>query len=186
MAMDMPPADARPPVKLAHFVIRSPHYEETVRWYQTVLGARVAFGNPLVSFLTYDDEHHRIAVINSPESEMPPAQAAGIDHVAFTFANLGDLLQTYRRLTGLGIAPYWCINHGPTTSLYYHDPNGVGVELQIDNFASVEDLNAWMRSGAFKQNPIGVEFDPEVLHARFERGDALAELLKQGSAPRAG
>ena len=41
-----------------------------------------------------------------------------------------------------------------------------------------------MRSGAFKRNPIGVEFDPDVLCARFDRGDPVAELVQQGSAPR--
>ena len=185
MATTAAPRGARPPAKLAHFVIRTSHHDETVRWYQTVLGAEVVLGTPMLSFLTYDDEHHRIAVVSLPGLEPPPRFAAGIDHVAFTFASLEDLLHTYRRLKDEGIAPYWCINHGPTTSLYYRDPNGIQVELQIDNYASTDDLNAWMRSGAFKRNPIGVEFDPDVLAARFDAGDPLAELIQQGSAPRA-
>jgi len=176
--------DVRRPIKLAHFVIRSRHYDETVRWYQTVLGAEVGFGNPFLTFMTYDDEHHRVAVINTAGAPEPPPGAAGIDHVAFTFANLADLLHTYRRLAAADVLPYWCINHGPTTSLYYRDPNGIQVELQIDNFASDEELDAWMRSGAFKANPIGVEFDPDVLAARLDRGDPLVELVRQGSAPR--
>jgi catechol-2,3-dioxygenase len=139
----------------------------------------------MLSFLTYDDEHHRIAVVNVPGlPDMTPA--AGVDHIAFTFASLGDLLHTYRRLRDAGIAPYWCINHGPTTSLYYRDPNGVQVELQIDNFADLETLNGWMQSDAFRNNPIGVEFDPEVLGTRFDRGDPLGDLVQQGSAPPAG
>jgi catechol-2,3-dioxygenase len=178
-----PPPDARAPVKLAHFVLRTPRYDETVRWYQTVLGATIVFSNAFLTFMTYDDEHHRVAVVNLPGLPDAPAGAAGIDHVAFTFATLADLLHTYRRLAAADVRPYWCINHGPTTSLYYRDPNGVQVELQIDNFASNEELQAWMRSGAFKANPIGVEFDPGVLAARLERGDPLAELVRQGSAP---
>jgi len=174
----------RRPTKLAHFVIRSAHYDETVRWYQLVLGAEVAFANPFLTFMTYDDEHHRVAVINLPSAPEPPPGARGIDHVAFTFATLDDLLHTYRRLAAAGVRPYWCINHGPTTSLYYRDPDGIQVELQIDNFDSDEALDAWMRSGAFQANPIGVEFDPDVLAARLERGDPLDELVRQGSAPR--
>jgi len=165
--------------------MRTARYDETVAWYKTVLGARVVFANPMLSFLTYDDEHHRIAVIHVRGLADAP-QAAGVDHIAFTYGSLADLLHTYGRLRDAGIAPYWCINHGPTTSLYYRDPNGVQVELQIDNFASREALVVWMRSGAFKRNPIGVEFDPEVLGARLERGDPLDELLRQGSAPPAG
>lgn len=175
--------DVRLPAKLAHFVVRTPRYDETVRWYQTVLGARAVFRNPMLTFLTYDDEHHRVAVIHAPGLPEPPPNAAGLDHVAFTFAALGDLLHTYRRLKAAGIVPYWCINHGPTTSLYYRDPNGMQVELQIDNFASEEELSDWMRTGAFKRNPIGVPFDPDVLCERFDRGDPLSDLLRQGSAP---
>ena len=111
-----------------------------------------------------------------------PALAAGTDHVAFTHADLGDLLYTYVRLERANIEPYWCINHGPTTSLYYRDPDGNGVELQHDNFPTKEALNTWMRSDAFAKNPIGVAFDPEKLIARYENGDPVEELVKQGSA----
>ena len=98
MTASQPSADARPPSKLAHFVVRTPRYEETVRWYQTVLGARVVFSNPMLTFMTYDDEHHRVAVINVPGIPDARRKPAGIDHIAFTFATLGDLLHTYRRL----------------------------------------------------------------------------------------
>jgi catechol-2,3-dioxygenase len=179
------PAAPRVPTKLAHIVLRTTRHQETVDWYRTVLGAEPVFSNPMLTFLTFDDEHHRIAVVTMPGLADPPPFAAGLDHVAFTFASLADLLHTYRRLAAADIRPYWCINHGPTTSLYYRDPNGVQVELQIDNFADEASLNAWMRSGAFKQNPIGVEFDPDVLAARLDRGDPLDALVQQGSAPRA-
>ena len=45
-------------------------------------------------------------------------------------------------LAGDSIKPYWCINHGLTTSLYYHDPDDNAVELQVDNFASSEEADA--------------------------------------------
>ena len=50
---------------------------------------------------------------------------------------------------------------------------------------SDEQLVAWVRSGTFQRNPIGVEFDPEVLARRLAAGDPLSELVQQGSAPRA-
>ena len=59
------------------------------------------------------------------------------------------------RLKGEGIEPYWCLNHGPTTSMYYKDPDGNKVELQIDNF-DTDETNRWMGSGEFAQNPIGI------------------------------
>lgn len=149
------------PQKLAHVVRRTSRFEELVRWYCTVLGAEVVHSDGTLAFLTYDDEHHRIAIAGIPGLEDQPAMAAGTDHIAFTYGDLGDLLQTHRRLRAAGIEPFWCINHGPTISFYYKDPDGNRVELQVDNFESPEEATAWMASPAFAANPIGVDFDPE-------------------------
>src|SRR5689334_7807521 len=106
-----------PPLKLAHIVFRTNQLDPMKQWYCTVLGAHVVFENPMIAFLTYDDEHHRIALVNLPGLEPHGAHTVGTDHVAFTFASLADLLTTYERLKGLEITPYWCVNHGPTTSM---------------------------------------------------------------------
>lgn len=170
------------PAKFAHVVFRTARFEEMTRWWCTVLGAHVVFGNPMIAFLTYDDEHHRIALLHVPNVGDQPEARCGLEHVAYTYASLADLLNTYERLRDAGITPYWCINHGPTTSLYYRDPDGNQVELQIDNFPTPEALLAWFRSGAFAENPIGVTFDVERLLTRLRAGDAVEELVQQGSA----
>ena len=136
----------------------------------------------LVAFMTYDDEHHRIAMMQTPVTELASPGAPGLDHVAYTLNSLGDLLGTYGRLKAAGIAPALSINHGPTTSLYYSDPDGNRVEFQVDNYETVEELNAWMRTDEFKANPIGVVFDPDKLTERYLNGDPLRELLRQGAA----
>jgi hypothetical protein len=120
--------------------------------------------------------------VHVPELVDRPAESVGLEHVAYAFASLGDLLETYERLRESGITPSRCVNHGPTTSLSYRDPDANQVELQIDDFPSVEALHAWFRSGAFAANPIGVTCDPERLVARWRRGDPVDELVRQGSA----
>jgi catechol-2,3-dioxygenase len=169
------------PVKFAHAVFRTRRFDEMVRWWCTVLGARPVFQNSFLAFLTYDDEHHRIAIVNVPNAAERPANAVGLEHVAYTYASLEALVATYRRLQAEGILPYWCVNHGPTTSMYYRDPDGNQVELQIDNFASVEELHGWFRSGAFAKNPIGVNYDPERLAKKLEAGVPASELVQQGA-----
>jgi catechol-2,3-dioxygenase len=170
------------PAVFAHFVLRVRDIEASIRWYETVVGMRVVHRAGMLAFLTYDDEHHRLALAQTPvEAEAVPG-APGLDHVAYTFESLGDLLASYVRLEALGIHPVWKINHGPTTSLYYEDPDGNRVELQIDNFPSVAELNAWMQSDAFKANPIGTPFDPARLVERYEAGDPIEELVQQGAA----
>jgi catechol-2,3-dioxygenase len=179
------PLDPKPlirPAKFAHFVLRTRDLEASLAWYRKVVGMEVVFRNELIAFLTYDDEHHRMALVQTPQQQEPPPGAAGLDHVAYSFESLGDLLQHYKGLKAEGILPVWPINHGPTTSLYYADPEGNRVEFQVDNFATEAELKGWMESEAFAQNPIGVGFDPDVLLERYERGDPLAELVQQGSA----
>jgi catechol-2,3-dioxygenase len=165
------------PIKLAHVVFRTGRLPAMLEWYCTVLEAHVAYANDFVAFITYDDEHHRVAFANLGTTEQPAANARGLEHVAFTYATLGDLLDTYERLKGLGIAPYWTINHGPTTSLYYRDPDGNQVELQIDSMTLAE-ADAFIRSATFAQNPIGVPFDADDLLRRFRSGTPAAELTK--------
>jgi hypothetical protein len=105
-----------------------------------------------------------------------------VDHIVFTFADMGGLLGTFARLKSSGTEPHWYINHGPTTSLYYRDPGGNQIELQIDNFTTAEEAEAFIHSGAFEENPIGVEFDPQRLLERYENGDPIEELIAQGAA----
>lgn len=171
------------PVQLAHIVRRTSRFEAMLAWYQTVLGADVVHSDGMLAFLTYDAEHHRIAIANLPGLEDQPPMAAGTDHVAFTFADLGDLLYTYARLKRAGIEPYWCVNHGPTTSMYYKDPDGNRIELQVDNYPTAEETNRWMRSGEFAANPIGVVFDPDALLARYRAGEPLETLTARPPLP---
>src|SRR5437870_844365 len=97
----------------------------------------MALRNDIIASLTYDDEHPRVAVINPPGSPASDPAAAGVHHITYTCAGLGELLATYRRLKASGIEPARCINHGPTTSMYYRDPDPLRVELQIDNSATM-------------------------------------------------
>jgi catechol 2,3-dioxygenase-like lactoylglutathione lyase family enzyme len=170
------------PVQLAHIVIRTPGYRAMCEFYQAFLAADIAFEDDLACFLRFDEEHHRLVLVNTPTLFLPDVNSAGLAHFAFTYRSLGDLLGNYRRLQTRGVQPCWCINHGFTTSIYYYDPDGNQVETQYDNMPTFA-ADSFMRSDYFKRNPIGVDFDPELLSKRYLRGDAMSELIQQGSAP---
>ena len=171
------------PCQLAHVVRRTTRFDELVDWYCTVLAAKVVQSNGMLAFLTYDAEHHRIAIARLPGLTEQSDRAVGTDHIAFSHADLGDLLNTYVRLKKAGIEPYWCINHGPTTSMYYKDPDGSRVELQVDNLPTAESIDRWMRSPEFAANPIGVVFDPEALLARYAAGEPIEKLVARPPLP---
>jgi len=169
------------PRNFAHFVLRTTDLKASIAFYEKLLGMHVVHQAPFIAFMTYDDEHHRIALVATPVNDPAPPGAAGLDHVAYTFSSLEALLGSYLRLKDAGILPVWSINHGPTTSLYYADPDGNRIELQIDNFDSDKQAQEFMDSDLFAQNPIGVEFDPDKLAERFLAGDPIEELKQQGA-----
>ena len=172
------PAEARPN-KLAHVVLRTRNLEAMTRWYLEVLNARLALGTPVISFIAFDEEHHRIAIAQVDATTSRHENQPGMDHIAFTYANLGELLSTYARLRDGGIVPRWNINHGVTTSFYYVDPDGNRVELQIDNFETEEELQYYFENDPdFAQNSLGAPFDPEALIAAYDAGTPMQQLLK--------
>lgn len=184
-----------PPVPdyLAHWVVKTTRSTEMIHWYTTVFGARVVHEDSQIAFLTWDGESHRLALVKVPRAvryAFPLARfrrkAYGIDHLAFTFTSLERLLLTYERLTTAGITPVWAINHGPTTSLYYEDPDGIRLEFQTENFPTATETAAYFSSAAFAANPIGVNIDPAYLLEQLRDGTEPAALLRQGAGTRPG
>lgn len=170
------------PAKFAHAVLRTNKFDEMVKWYTTVLQAEIVHATSRLAFMTYDDEHHRLAIAAFPGLVDRAPRSVGLDHLAYTYQRIEDLLFTYERLKAAGILPGITINHGVTTSFYYRDPDGNRVELQIDNFSTVEELKAFFRSDAMKDNPIGVNIDPEHLVRRHREGASFAELTHYDAA----
>jgi len=171
------------PRKLAHVVLRTrSNFDAMVQWYCAVLGAQIVFNAGRLIFLSYDDEHHRIAIAASEDFAERPRRAVGLDHIAFTYEDIDALLTTYARLKEARILPFCCVNHGPTTSLYYHDPDQNKIELQVDNFADMTEATALMQE-QFSINPVGEEFDPEELLARLRSGVDPGELVRPSRKP---
>jgi catechol 2,3-dioxygenase-like lactoylglutathione lyase family enzyme len=173
------------PTAFAHIVLRTGRFDDMVTFYKRFLNAWEVMGSERFSFLTYDAEHHRVAFVNAGDVPALDRRAAGVEHFAYTFASMGDLLANFLRLKEAAIFPYWCINHGSTTSLYYRDPDGNQIETQTDNFDTREELVGFFASEVFRANPLGVQFDPERLVELYRQGRPEAELKRQGVAPRA-
>lgn len=173
----LPPSER--PSRFSHLVIKTARWEEMVAWYKTVLNARPMFENEVVSFLTFDDEHHRVLIGKAPGAPDRDPAAVGVVHFAFMFDTMQHLLRGYERLRDLGIAPHHCLNHGFTTSIYYRDPDHNEVELAVDNFDSFDAMNDWFATGAFDRNIVGVPFDPEELVKRQREGQDVRRSLQE-------
>jgi catechol 2,3-dioxygenase-like lactoylglutathione lyase family enzyme len=181
------------PDYLAHWVVKTARSKQMIAWYQTVFGARVVHEDRQLVFLTWDGESHRLGLVKVPalvRFAFPLARfrrkVYGIDHLGVTFKSLERLLTTYDRLKNAGITPVWSINHGPTTSLYYDDPDGIRLEFQTENFPTAAETANYFHSSAFADNPIGVSFDPGYLFEQLRDGADPTELLRQGAGTRPG
>ncbi len=171
----------RKPSKLAHVVLRTnaDNFRVMVQFYKDFLGAHATYENDFLSFLSYDEEHHRIAIAGIPGTAPKNVKSCGLEHTAFTFDTLDDLLEAYQQRKALGIPPVWSVNHGPTTSIYYADPDGNQIETQVDNFVTVEEATQFMMSKYFEENPIGTDFDPEEMIEKLRNGISPGELKKR-------
>jgi catechol-2,3-dioxygenase len=176
---DAPAKKVLSPSKLAHVVLRTNQFEKMTEFYKTFLGGQATYENEFISFISYDDEHHRIAIVQGPGTGPKILTSSGLEHIAFTYDNLESLALAYRQRKAFGMEPFWCINHGTTTSIYYKDPDGNQLETQVDNFETIDETTIFMASKQFNDNPIGTDFDPEELIRRLREGEDDKVLKKR-------
>lgn len=170
--------------KLAHIVLQTGQLAALRDWYSQVLDARVVYESPFLTFLTFDEEHHRLGIVQLPQPVARTSMTVGLAHSAYTFPTLESLLTKHEDLKNAGIQPHVPVQHGPTTSIYYRDPDGNTVELQIDNFSSSEEATEFMRSQEFQADPFGPSFDPEAMLTALRAGTPEKELLTRSWAAR--
>ena len=168
--------------KLAHVVLQTGQLPVLRDWYLKVLDAHVVYENEFLSFLTFDEEHHRVGIAQLPFPVERTPMTVGLAHTAYTFGSLRDLLAKYEELKEAGIQPHVPAQHGTTTSIYYRDPDGNTVELQIDNFATPDEATEYLRGDEFRTDPAGPTFDPEAMLAALRSGTPESELITRAWA----
>jgi catechol 2,3-dioxygenase len=168
-----------------HVNLKTRRLQEMIDWYATTVGTRVNFRFPGGAFISNDRANHRIALLTLPGLQEDPQRLTrtGLHHTAFEYGSFDDLMSSYARLKTNGIEPDACLNHGPTTSLYYSDPDHNMVELQVDNFADWEASSEWMRTSEdFRRDPIGAFFDPDLVLAAYRAGATFKQLQQDTRA----
>jgi catechol-2,3-dioxygenase len=173
--------------KLAHLILNTSDYEASKQWYLEVLEATIGVETTdhAACFLRTDDSHHRIGMFRVAEIDGSPSMAfpgstdgrkGRVNHFAFEYPTLQELLEKYERLAGSAIVPKICFNHGPTMSMYYEDPNRNTVELYYDAKYSEEQIAAFYAGG--DQYVLGaIPFDPAETLKELRGGTTVAELI---------
>ena len=177
----MNPSDtALPPMRLGEIVLATGRYDTMTAWYRQLLDIEPALqhsvetqalpGTPAkpqrMCFFRLHMEHpyqEVVAIFEMPGTHSAPSGDPGLHHMQLRNASLPVLGERYRRLRDVGVLPYRSMDHGPSTSLYYRDPDHNVVELAASNFANQEEYQACLASDVFRRNPAGKVIDPEAI-----------------------
>ena len=178
------------PPKLAHYGLLTANLDAMVGWYGKVLGMAVNHRSkiPLIAritglgppfsafaFVSNDDMDHRIVFFEMSDAAIDPDKQrhTGLQHIAFEYASLDDLLGTYVRLKDSGIQMLWAADHGVGTSIYYEDPERNVVEIFVNNFGNPSKATEYLRTA----NPgRPAQIDPDKLVVAFKAGASAWEL----------
>jgi catechol 2,3-dioxygenase len=181
---------------LHHFGLTTARLEEMVDWYATVLGTTTNHrsatalgpegGVPVTGvWVTNDRANHRVAFVSLPGLTADPdrGEHTRLQHVAFEYATLDELLNTHSRLKELVIEPVLAVDHGATTAFYYEDPDGNSVELLADNFGDWDKSSEFLRTAPIMlTNPMGTQVDPARMLAARRAGASVEEVHRRAQA----
>jgi catechol 2,3-dioxygenase-like lactoylglutathione lyase family enzyme len=171
---------------LHHYGVVTSNIEAMVDWYAKVVGFEVtaAAGSPIPSaYVTNDEVHHRGGFFAPPLSHGElPVPRVGVNHVAFEYEGIDDLLTSWTRLRSIRIEPLVMTCHGTHYAFYYKDPDANTVELLADAFGDREQSLAYIKRDVYIQNPMGPAVDPARLIEARDAGVSLGELRERTMA----
>ncbi|MCC9204119.1 VOC family protein [Arthrobacter sp. zg-Y769] len=171
--------------KLHHATFMTMEIDPMVKFYEAVCGLQPIFYSENAAWLVNDEANHRIALLRIPGT-VPPVDkphSAGIHHTAFEYPDFDSWLDNYVRLRDQDILPAFNMDHGMTMSMYYTDPDGNGIEIQVDNFHDWGKSSEWMwASREFAEDQLGPQFDPDKLVAAREAGMDHDEIHRRAYA----
>ena len=144
----------RPRLVMGHSTLAARDLPALRDFYCEVLGFEVTNDGPVpgqeleLVFLSQDPgAHHQIAMVGGAMTA--DSDFVMVDHLAFRTGTLDDLRIIHANLQEVGITDILYIDHGNAWSLYFHDPEGNGVETYVDTpfhvaqpYASTWDINA--------------------------------------------
>ncbi|MGP0083051.1 MAG: VOC family protein [Steroidobacteraceae bacterium] len=176
--------------KLHHYGLITTNLNAMIDWYRKVLGMTLnhraampkARNAPFsaMAFVSNDEADHRIVLFEMPGVPADPNRRGrgSLQHVAFQCETFDDLLGTYARLKGLGILPQWAADHGLGTAIYYADPDGNIVEINVNNYG-----NAWTATEHMKTVPTTMmQVDPDKMIAARKAGASAWALHERADA----
>jgi catechol 2,3-dioxygenase-like lactoylglutathione lyase family enzyme len=174
-------AQPAPPILSVHHTAFRCRDAEQTRWfYEEVLGMKLAAAMPLDElsgtsqprkylhlFFAMDDGNF-VAFFDDPDHARADAfgrQDPFDAHLALRVADESSMLTMRARIVDAGVSCFGPIDHGFVRSIYFHDPNGVQIEVTCkvadhDNYMAEQEraarrhLTEWSRATREKKETL--------------------------------
>ena len=121
--------------RLGHVVLKIRDRERAERFYEDILGLRVAarMDRPPMTFFTLGN-HHDFAVVEvGPEGPDAAPNSPGLFHAAFKIGDsIQDLREAKAHLEAAGVTILGISDHTVSQSIYLADPDGNALEVYVD------------------------------------------------------
>ena len=130
------------PEDFHHVAFKTTNYEAMIDFYIRLFGCEPLYKSEELTFLAFDEEHHRVAIANTsvvfenlgfiPKTIMriknwmnkTLPSIVGLDHISYKLNPIDKWFDFYHKAKERGLKPFWTINHGWITGMYYKDPDG--------------------------------------------------------------
>ena len=123
------------PKYLGHVNIFVRNAERSQQWYADVLGLHTYdLISGRAAFMSADlEQSHEVALIQvGADAPGPQKGQVGLNHMAWMMHSLDDLKEIYQRLKDKHVPIARVSDHGISVGIYFHDPDGNGVEVSYE------------------------------------------------------
>ncbi len=187
------------PDSFHHVAFKTQNYEKMIMFYEKLFGCKPMYKSKDIAFLAFDEEHHRIAIANTEPGIKKLGFIArivlglknwlnknvpttiGLDHISYRLNPIDRWFEFYHKAKERGLKPYWTINHGWITGMYYKDPDGNLVELFFEHWKNDDEYKKEISARGFPEEPVGTNMDIDILYQMYKNGEPLENLTKKGN-----
>jgi len=135
------------PKRAGHLVLNVRDVEASTKFYTDVIGFQIAVQKEDATFLTCGTIHHDLALFKAKQSFRLDG-GVGLNHMALQVEDFDMLTEYHHVLEMNDIEIARTIDHGMTSSIYFEDPDGNGIELFCNNQDNPAEGLERMRSPA--------------------------------------
>jgi len=148
------------PKRVGHLVLNVKDVEAATRFYTEVMGFEIAVKRPdgSATFFTCGKIHHDLAVFKAPAGAAPVKEGnLGLNHFAVQLESFEALKEFYQHLQKYEVPISRTTDHQMTRSIYFHDPDGNGIEVFCNTHDNPEEGLAEIRRPGRKNTVLALD-----------------------------